>query len=268
MEQNNKKIYKPNDYLAPNKLVAILFYILLMFVIGIFITYLVAYIYSSIHNVPYGEIKASYTLKGEEFENLSFDILKANAISRGYGNLIVYAILTFIVGFFTRDELKKDLFKFKDEKKRKLYYWFIPVTAIAFTAINFGLDKLISMGVSVSENQAQIENIFKNGGMAPMLVTTILFAPLVEEIIFRKCIFSLCGEKRIALAYVISVVSFTLIHMMTTSAPFGEWALMCIPYFVSGIMLAAIYHLSGFNVYVSTIAHICNNILAIILVFI
>jgi membrane protease YdiL (CAAX protease family) len=269
MEENKKKTYKPNDFLAPNKFVAILFYVLFIFILGAFILYLMAFIYSAIHpSVPYGEIKASFTLKTADFEGLSIDLLKANAVSQGYSNLLVYILVAAIVGFFTRDELQKDLFKFKDQKKRRLYYWFIPVTAIAFTAINYFLDLFISNYVSLSENQIQIENIFKNGGMAPMLIATIFFAPLVEELVFRKCIFSLCGEKRIVLGYFVSVVSFSLIHMITTSAPIGEWALMTVPYLVSALLLAGIYHLSGFNVYVSLIAHICNNILAIILVFI
>lgn len=264
MEQE-KKTYKADSYLAPNKLVAILIYLLILFIISGLILYLCAYIYSSINHVSYAEIKASFTMKSDEFISLSDDILKANAVTQGFGNLFAYILASIGVCFFTRDELQKDLFKFKE--KKKFYAWYIPLTAILFTALCYGIDKLVSIGVHSSENQLQIENIFRNGGLAPMLISTLIFAPIVEEIVYRKCIFSLCGKK-IVLAYVLSVIAFTLPHMITTSASFGEWALMSVPYILSGIMLAAIYHLSGYNVYVSLIAHMLNNLVAIILVFI
>ena len=260
-----KKTYKADSYFAPNKLVAILIYILILFILGVLISYLCAYIYSAVNNVSYADIKASFTMKSDEFNLLSDDRLKANAVTQGFGNLFAYILAAIGVCFFTRDELQKDLFKFKE--KKKFYAWYIPLTAIVFTAACYGIDKLVALGVRSSENQIQIENIFRNGGMVPMLISTLIFAPIVEEIIYRKCIFSLCGKK-IVLAYVLSVIAFTLPHMLTTTATFGEWALMSVPYILSAIMLAAIYHLSGYNVYVSLIAHVLNNLLAIILVFV
>ena len=264
MEENKKK-YSPDSIWAPNKIAAILIYVFTIFILGALLIYLFAYIYSSLNNVSYDEIIKSVSSKTDELASFSNDILKANAVVQGLGNMFAYLIAAILICFFTRDEIKYDLFKFKD---KKLYYaWFIPVAVILFVLIGYLVDLLVTNYTTASENQIQIENIIKNGGLAPMIISTLLLAPLVEELVFRKCIFSLC-KKRLIIAYILSIVLFALPHMITTSASFGDWALKCLPYLVSGAMLAAIYHLSGYNVYVSLMAHMANNILAIILVLV
>ena len=85
--EENKKEYK-NNIFKPNKLVAILIYILFLFILSALITFLVARIYSNVTNVDFDQIRASYALKAAEFKNLSNDILVANAITQGYANLI------------------------------------------------------------------------------------------------------------------------------------------------------------------------------------
>lgn len=264
MEENKKK-YNPTGIWAPNKVVAILIYIFVTFILAGLLLYFFSYIYANVNHLSYDEIVKSLTMKSDDFSNLSDDILKANAIVQGLGNLFSYLIACILVCFFTRDELCTDLFKFRE--KKKFYYWHIPVVVILFCLIGYGIDKLILVFTTSTENQIQIENIIKNGGLIPMIISTVLLAPVVEEIIYRKCIFSLC-KNRLLLAYAASIILFAFPHMLTTSATFGDWVLKSIPYLASGLMLATIYHLSGFNVYVSIMAHMANNILAVILVFI
>ena len=263
--EEKKKEYK-TGILQPNKFVPILIYILFFFILSALITYLVAYIYSNANNVDYEQIKASFTMKTEEFKDLSPDILKANAVTQGFSNFIVYFLAGSIIVFFTRDEFKKDLFKFKE--KKNFYLWFIPVAVISFVLICYLIDLLFKQITPSSENQQQIMNIIKNGGAIPMIITTIILAPLLEELVFRKCIFSLCGKNRIVLAYIASIILFVLPHMLSTRGDIGTWILQCIPYIVAAGLFATIYHLSGFNFYVTLLCHMANNILAVIIVFI
>jgi len=254
-----KKAFKPN------KFVPILIYILFFFVLSILITYLCAYIYSNATGVSFEEIKNSYTLRSDEFHSLAPDILKANAVTQGYSNFLIYFLALGLIIIFTRDVFKLDLIKIKD--KKKFYAWFIPVSTVSFVLICYLVDFLCNKAVDSSENQLQIENILKNGGALPMIITTIFLAPLLEELIFRKCIFSLCGKDRIVLAYIASIVLFVLPHMLSTKADIEIWIIQCIPYVVAASLFAVIYHLSGFNFYVTLLAHIANNVLAIILVY-
>ena len=262
--EENKKEYK-NSIFRPNKLVAILIYILFLFILSALITFLVAKIYSSVTNVDYAQIKTSYSLKANEFNTLPLDVLVANAVTQGYANLIVYLLAGALIIFFTRDEFKLDLLKFKE--KKKFYYWFIPSAVVGFVLICYLVDLLFTKIIPSSENQQQIENILKNGGLVPMVITTLFLAPLVEELVFRKCIFSLCGKNRLVLAYISSIVLFVFPHMLSTSTDALTWFLQTIPYIVAAALFATIYHLSGFNFYVTLLAHIANNGLALILVF-
>ena len=260
----NKNIYEETKS-SRNKIIAIAIYVLFFFILSALITYLVAMIYSNINNVDYNQIKASYTLKSDAFKNLSIEIKKANAITQGYANLIIYLLAGSLIVFFIRKDIKSDLFELKN--KSKFYLWFIPVAVIGFVLICYLVDLLFKNIIPSSENQLQIENILTNGGMLPMAITTLILAPIVEELIFRKCIFSLCGKNRIVLAYIVSIILFVFPHMLTTTSSVGIWFLQAIPYVVAAGLFATIYHLSGFNVYVTLLAHIANNGLALILVF-
>ena len=109
----------------------------------------------------------------------------------------------------------------------------------------------------------------KGPGLVPMIISTIFLAPVIEELIFRKVIFHYTKKYSIVASYLISIILFTLPHMISSSiSNFGVWALQCVPYMVCGGLLCLIYHKSGFNIYSSICAHMLNNALAVVLVFI
>ena len=172
------------------------------------------------------------------------------------------------ITFWMRFDLKKD---FIDGKNRKGFLClFAVISAILFYGITFVIDNYcIAPFVGVSENQKTIELSIANGGAVWMFFAVVVFAPVVEELIYRKAIFKFLEKKNIVFSYVVSVFCFTLPHMLTTNFnPPSEWFLLCIPYFVSGILLAGIYHLSGKNMFVSWFVHFMNNLLAFILLFV
>ena len=261
--ENNKEFL--NEEPLIKRLIPIAIYILVIFLLAGLMILLVAQIYSNVNNLAYEDIAKTYSLKAEEFKTLSPELLRANAITQGYGNLIGYLICVLALAYFVYKDFIEDFNKIKANKI--FYLWFIPVSAILFVGLSYLVDLLMSNVSTSSENQLQIENILKNGGAVPMIIATLILAPLAEEIIFRKCIFSLCGKKRIILAYVLSIVLFVLPHMITTQTDIATWLLQCIPYLVSAILFAVMYHLSKFNIYATLTAHILNNLLAIILVF-
>ena len=113
-----------------------------------------------------------------------------------------------------------------------------------------------------------IVELLKSDGRIPMIISTVIFAPVVEEMIYRKAIFSISKDYSLPLAYTMSIVLFALPHMLSTSSSVGTWFLQLIPYALCGGLLCMIYHLSGYNVYASIAAHMLNNILAVLFVFI
>ena len=98
---------------------------------------------------------------------------------------------------------------------------------------------------------------------------TEVATPLVEELIYRKAIFKLLDKKHIVLSYVVSTIVFVLPHMLSTPINnFGDWLLLCVPYFISAILLCLVYHLSKKNVYASWFVHMINNLVTFILILI
>ena len=115
-------------------------------------------------------------------------------------------------------------------------------------------------------SQESIINILNSDALAVTIITTVILAPIVEELIFRKALHKLLSRFHIAIFYVLSSFAFAIIHMLSGNADFLTLFLQFIPYFLSGLMLAFIYHKSKYNIYITIICHMLNNRLAIILV--
>lgn len=107
-------------------------------------------------------------------------------------------------------------------------------------------------GPGDSTNQLAIENICKNGYLLPMFFLTVIFAPIAEELIFRKAFFTLIENKWIALAA--SSLIFGAIHVIGG----GDFVYL-ISYATSGLILGGIYIFSKKNIYASILTHMLNN---------
>lgn len=260
---------KRKTIFSPNPWAAIISYIVIMFIIASFITIFVGLIAAVAYDIEFFELfKCISTTDPSKLSEFSDDVIKANAITQGWGNFFGYLLTLVCVVFFCRDSVKDDLFDVKERKK--FHLWYIPATAVGAFILSYLIGIFIGIFVDSSTNQITIEMILKKGGLIPMIFATILFAPIVEELIYRKAIFKIClnGERSgIILSYVASIVLFTLPHVLTSSMDnFGLWLLQCIPYAFSGFLLCLIYHKSKYNIYTSIAAHMFNNLVSVIMV--
>lgn len=258
----NKPTYQKSSIFQPNKTIAIFGYLIGLFVSSLFLQYIVAFIASNAMNVDYDTLLKSIT---DSEIVLSGKLIEANALAQGLLNLFAYLISAIFVVFYMRDDIALD---FKDLLNRKKYHaLYIPIAGILFMIFAFLLDLLFAQLVTDSENQETIVNIMTSGGAVPMIIATIILAPIVEELIYRKVIFHYFKKKGIWLCYLLSIVLFTLPHMLTTTSNVGIWVIQSLPYAISAFMLCFIYHKSNYNIYSSIAAHAFNNILAVILVY-
>ncbi len=129
--------------------------------------------------------------------------------------------------------------------------------------LNFVSSVLISfLGTdSISNNQAGIEaSIQENLGFT--LFSIIIIAPIVEEIVFRLSIFSLCIKKSKTLAVVIASVLFGFLHI-AGSLFAGDFQdlIHILPYVSIGFCLCQCY-LKTNNFIAVIILHAINNIVA------
>ncbi len=260
---NNVEPKKNNNLF---KVIYIISYILLTFLIGTLFMLLFAVIIANVrgentHNV----INFLTGNKDIAYTDLERDCAYT---AQGYGNALSYMIMFVLAIILLFPEFKEDLFSFKENKR-----FFIPYTLIAsvlFVGLAFLISWLIGFAVKDSENQKTIVAIMKTKALVPMIISTVIFAPVVEEAIYRKLVFHYTPNQPMWARYLISIVLFVLPHVTTSIGKFGvgEYFLMIIPYLTSAFMLAFIYHKGKFNIYTSIICHLLNNVLAIILVFI
>lgn len=80
-----------------------------------------------------------------------------------------------------------------------------------------------------------------------MLIITVLAAPIIEETLVRGLVFGSIQPSARVMAYIVSVVLFTLMHnwQYFLLYPVGKVLLSCIPYIPASIALAWTYEKSG-----------------------
>lgn len=235
----------------------IIIYLVIWLIGSLIFNYLIAYIYSKNTSFTLNEI-----LNGNLDSNL--ELLTVSTKVLMYTNFIVYSLM--FIGLIINDfkYLKNDLLNFKNNLFKNIIYLILggAILYLASYLINFGLSKL---GISMSNNQISIENMLILGSKVITFFSVIIFAPLVEELIYRKSIYALSNNK--VVYYIVSILAFSLPHMLSTTYDLKTFVLGLIPYLFSGFILSLIYDHTK-NIYVSTIAHIINNFIAFLIIII
>ncbi len=258
-----------NPVFRPNKLVAILFYLFMTLLGSGLLIILIAVIYCMTHQLNFQELME--LMASTEFEkdivNYSAEIQLAYYKVNALGNMFGYLLMLFVIAFYMRNYLIEDTIAVK--KKYRFFLWFLPVAAVVFYGLSLLVDFIIGNFVGVSENQMAIDGMISNGGAFAMFIAVVICAPIVEELIYRKAIFCLFEKQHIVIPYIVSILFFSLPHMLTTdfSDP-GRWFLIAIPYLVCALLLALTYHLSHKNIYASWFVHMINNLVGFILIFV
>jgi len=112
-----------------------------------------------------------------------------------------------------------------------------------------------------ANNQEIIETFLSYDSKIFMIITVIILAPFVEEILFRKLLFGALEEKfhlSRLWAVIISAVLFAAVHGID---------IFFFQYLALALVISGAYALSNNNVVVSIGLHFVNNTLSIILFF-
>ncbi len=254
---------KKFSFFSPNKYIAVIIYFLLFLILGSVFILLSAYIVSNAKGLDSTTL-ISYLVKSTE--DISKEYNDAKILVNSIGNLTIYVLAMFFICFYLRDEIKNDFLNILNNKKFFLIY--IPIAGILFCGLAFGIDK-INLLIPESQNQSSIVEMIKGPLGVPIILSTILIAPFIEELIFRKCVFYFFKSFNPVVAFSISTITFTLMHMVsTTNVNVGIWFLMCVPYLLDTLLLCFSYYFGKKNVYASWFGHMLNNLLAVILIFI
>ena len=162
--------------------------------------------------------------------------------------------------FIYRKELIIDFKKIKFINILK----YIPIYILGII-IMYLSNKLISniTNINISSNEAIIRKYIK---LFPvyMCFNTVIYAPFVEEITFRKTFKNIFNNKYLFI--IISGIIFGLAHISFSNNMFNEF-LMTIPYILMGINLSYIYYKSD-NIFTTIIIHSIHNLILLIVQFI
>ena len=154
----------------------------------------------------------------------------------------------------------KEFIKEKDKIIDISFKWWC-IGFVLMIAINRILDTIVH---SVGENEEAVQSLLGNEPILAIIATT-LFAPIVEELIFRKSLQD-CFKNN-TLYIIISGLIFGLIHVIGSSNPLNY--LFIISYGVFGACFAKII-VETDNIYSTIMVHMFHNgllsILSILLV--
>ena len=170
---------------------------------------------------------------------------------------LIYFIIVILV---YRKELIYDLKKFNI----KLLIKYIPIYIIGILLMwisNYIISNITH--IEFSQNEALVRKTIK---LFPiyMSFSTVIYAPLVEEITFRKTFKNIIKDG--ILFILVSGIIFGLIHISVSDNTTNDM-IMIIPYIIMGIDFSYIYYKSN-NIFTTITLHSMHNLILLIIQFI
>lgn len=159
--------------------------------------------------------------------------------------------ITFIVSFILISKNKNFWNVFKGDKASigESIGW--GILGFFLVLVGQSIAANIEMALGIPMGSANTETIVMVTEVAPiMMLTTVLFAPILEELIFRRVVFgSIIQTQNFWLAGIISAIVFAAIHLEFTHL---------LIYAVSGLIFAFLYYKTK-RLLTSIIAHMLLN---------
>ncbi len=179
-----------------------------------------------------------------------FSILTKN---QAVSYFFTYFTSSLIFLFIYKDKLRNDLKNIRNDLNIKNI-----IIIVLFLVLSF-ISNVILVNILKQEasNQETVASMLKS---FPILALSAicLFGPFVEEVIYRL------PYKKNWLSIIISTAVFTLAHMSSFSL---AQILFLIPYLLLSVSFSFAYFKNE-NIILSTIAHILNNLISVVLLLI
>lgn len=182
-------------------------------------------------------------------------------------NLIYYGVMLASVFIMYGRFLAASALALK--KQLSVHWLYTPIVALICIYICNFITRvicLLSLGNMDSANNAAAIKMIDSAPLQ-MLVMTAICAPIVEEVFFRALLFRPLSRKCPVLAYIVTAITFGLIHVLQQVAASGDFSelIYIIQYIPSGLFLAASYHYLK-NIYASILVHAMMNGISVVLI--
>ncbi|MEI7667769.1 MAG: type II CAAX endopeptidase family protein [Erysipelotrichaceae bacterium] len=172
--------------------------------------------------------------------------------------MVVFIVLVFPI-------LKESYLTLKDKPLKTLFVSVKTLPALFLVSVVFNYLAMFMSHSENSANQTALLDYFKLNPIS-VLLQAIIFAPIVEELIFRGVIYRhFLNEKNMLKMLIISSMAFGSIHVIT-SLILGNYAdLWYLPtYMAMGLVIAYTYEKTQ-SIYACIFLHFLNNSISILL---
>ena len=181
-------------------------------------------------------------------------------------NLIVQGSYVIVGVLIFKDSLKKQIIDFKNNLPILLKYGLLIGPALLMAGNLLGnLVTVLLQANDLSQNQEAVELLTQSFPFL-MVIVTVIFAPIVEEILFRGLIFGTLYPYNRIFAHIVSGFIFGFIHIMGAimNGQVSEWFLI-FPYMFMGWILSYLYEKCD-NIIVPILSHGMMNLIATLLI--
>lgn len=183
-------------------------------------------------------------------------------------NLILDSTFTIMGIWIFKDSLKTQFKDFFDNFKENMLYGIVIGTAIVYGLCIIGsLISFLLGAQSTSQNQSLIEALMIEHPVI-ILFTSVILAPIFEELLFRGTIFAWLYEVHPIVAHVVSSFLFGFLHVMNSvlSGNLSEFV-QIFAYFFMGFALSYLYEKRN-NIYVPILSHAMNNLISLLFILV
>lgn len=192
---------------------------------------------------------------------LKIDISNFSVLTKNIYLFVVDFIYIFLLWFFIKKDLRIELNNFK-KNGLKLIIKFFPIYLFGVILMGISNSILINVtGLELSSNEENIRTMIKFYPIY-MFFSSVIYAPFVEEVIFRKSIKKVIDNE--TLFILLSGLIFGLIHVISGGNESINEILMGIPYIIMGIDFAYIFYKSE-NIFTTMTLHSLHNLILIII---
>lgn len=185
-------------------------------------------------------------------------------------NFTIYILLAISIIPITLNTLKVEASYLKKPLKQLgidavIGYAYMMIASVAAQFLIQGIGFLFDYTQPVSLNQQAIERSLLSSTGILMVLMTVLFAPVLEELVFRKSMFRFFKNPYVAM--VVSSLVFGLIHV-TSETNILDFITNLISYSASGFALGYVYIKNKNNVWSSILVHAVANAVSIIIILV
>lgn len=242
------------------------------------------YIFSAVFQTIYTVVwLASNNVSADQLLNDSL-VYEAYYISTlSWSNLATYLAATLSIVPLLFNTLKKDIIDYGKDLSESLTWTFAGI-GLLYGGVFTGniIVKILTFGLKASgnsENQEAINKIMSSGGFNLFSIgfITIVIAPILEELIFRKALFGLFKKSTIK-TVILSAIIFASIHVVPACltllvdvlsnggsiTDLYVEAVYIFSYIGQGFALSYVYYKTKGNIVPCIIIHFVNNLIAFI----